>query len=61
MQNQAGKVTDETQQRYDIEIRNIKYDPSDTNVFNKADGKYFCDALGIDNAVMQYANDADKP
>ena len=52
------KSTDDTQQRYDIEIGNIKYDPSVTNVFNKADGKYLCEALGIDNAVMQYSNDA---
>ena len=49
---------DDTQQRYDIEINNIKYDPAETKLFNKADGKYFCDALGVDNAVMQYANDA---
>lgn len=49
---------DDIQQRYDIEINNVKYAPSQTNVFNKADGKYFCDALGIDNTIMQYANDA---
>ena len=48
---------DDTQQRYDIEVSNIKYDSSKNDAFNKADGKYLCDALGIDNAVMQYAND----
>ena len=52
------KSIDETQQRYDIEIGNIKYNAAATDVFNKADGKYFCEALGIDNAVMQYSNDA---
>ena len=49
---------DDTQQRYDIEIANKKYDASQTNVFNKADGKFLCDVLGIDNGVVQYANNA---
>ena len=49
---------DDTQQRYDIEIANLKYDASQTKAFNKADGKFFCDALGIDNSVMQFANNA---
>jgi hypothetical protein len=49
---------DDTQKRYNIEINNIKYNSAETDVFKKADGKYFCDAVGIDNAVMQYASDA---
>ncbi|MDN3657348.1 hypothetical protein QWZ08_16980 [Ferruginibacter paludis] len=46
----------DSQQRYDIEINNLKYNLGETDIFKKADGKYFSDALGIDNAVTQFAN-----
>jgi hypothetical protein len=46
----------DAQQRYDIEINNLKYNLGETDIFKKTDGKYFSDALGIDNAVTQFAN-----
>ena len=47
---------DDIEERFDIEINGIKYDSAETDAFKKADGKYFSDALGLDNVVLQYAN-----
>lgn len=49
---------DDIEERFDIEINGIKYDSAQTDAFKKADGKYFGDALGLDNSVLQYANNS---
>ncbi|HEY6978177.1 MAG TPA: hypothetical protein VH396_17875 [Chitinophagaceae bacterium] len=49
---------DDIEERFNIEINNIKYDSTETDIFLKADGKYFSDALGLDNGVLQYANNS---
>lgn len=50
--------TDDVTKRYNIEVNNIKYDKTEKDPLNKADGKYLCDALGLDNEVIQYVNDS---
>lgn len=53
-------LDDDLEERYNIEIKNIKYDAAQTNNLLKADGRFFCDALGLDNKVLQYANNGDN-
>ena len=49
---------DDTKERYDIEINSLKYNANETRVFNKADGKYLSESLGISDTVIQYTNKA---
>lgn len=58
-QSKSGFSSDgEDDLRFDIEIKKVQYNASETNRYLKADGKYLASLLGVNDSIIQNVNNS---